>query len=184
MNTVFAFILLSSLVALICINPTQILPTMLLGGEKAISLCLTLLPTYALWLGFFSLVEASGLGQKLAKILFLPIKKLFGKVDKETNTLISLNISANLLGMSGIATPLGISACNNLDKQNNLKGVSTLFILSCTGLCLLPTSVISLRAKFLSNNPYDIIIPTFLSSIVFAFVGLFLVKIFIKNEDI
>ena len=184
MNTVFTFILMSSLVALIYISPDSILPTMLSGGEKAISLCLTLLPTYALWLGFFSLLEASGLGNKLAKLLFYPLKKIYGKLDKETNTLISLNVSANLLGMSGIATPLGISACNNLDKQNNLKGICTLFTFSCAGLCILPTSVISLRAKYLSNNPYDIIVPTFLSSLVFILAGLFLVKIFVKNENI
>ncbi len=184
MNTVFTFIFLSSLVALMYINPSIILPTMLQGGEKAISLCLTLIPTYALWLGFFNLLEVSGLANKLSKILKFPIKLLFGKLDNETHTLISLNLSANLLGMGGIATPLGISACNKLDEQKKYKSTYILFVLACTGFCIIPTSVVSIRAKHLSINPYDIIIPTFLTSIIFAFIGIALVKLFVKNENI
>ncbi len=181
MNSVFFIICITTISVMIFSHPEQILPTMLGGGEKALNLILTLLPSYALWLGFFALLEASGITEKLAKALKKPINALFGKTDEETNKLISINLSANLLGMSGIATPTGISACERLDKQNNVKALSTLFVLSASGLQLLPTSVISLRTEFLSANPTDIILPTLLSTLVSATVGIILVKILIRK---
>lgn len=183
MNIIFTIITITSLIMLCFKNPQLVLPTMLSGGEKAINLCLTLLPSYCLWLGFFTLLEACGLDKKFAKTLNKPVKKLFYKTDENSCNLISLNISANLLGMGGIATPLGISACNNMQTHKNFKGISLLFVLSCAGLCFLPTSVISLRAKHASTNAYSIIIPTLLTSLFCALIGIILVKIFIKNEN-
>ncbi len=181
MNSVFVIICTLSISVMIFSFPEQVLPTMLGGGEKALNLILTLLPSYALWLGFFALLESSGLAKKIAKILKKPINKLFGKTDEQTNELLTLNISANLLGMSGIATPTGISACERLDEQNNIKALSTLFVLSASGLQLLPTSVISLRTQFLSANPTDIILPTLLSTLISATVGVILVKLFVRK---
>jgi spore maturation protein A len=83
--------------------------------------------------------------------------------------------------MSGIATPSGISACERLDKENNIKALSTLFVLSASGLQLLPTSIISLRTEFLSVNPTDVILPTILSTLVSAIIGIILVKILIRK---
>ncbi len=181
MNTVFTVICVIAIIVMTFSCPQKVLPTMLGGGEKALNLILTMLPSYCLWLGFFALLESSGLAEKMAKFLKKPIKILFGKTDEQTSKLISLNLSANLLGMSGIATPSGISACERLDKENNIKALSTLFVLSASGLQLLPTSIISLRTQFLSVNPTDIILPTFLSTLVSAIVGIILVKIFIRK---
>jgi len=165
-------------------SPNEILPCMISGGEKAISLIITLIPTYAIWLGFFNLIEACGLANKLSKILSKPIKKIFGKTDEKTTQLISLNVSANLLGMSAIATPLGISACSNLDKKKNLKAITYLFILSCSGLCIIPTNVVSLRTKHLSNSASTIILPILLTNFFFICIGFLLAKILIRNENI
>lgn len=181
MNAVFTFICITSLTIMLFNCPQSVLPAMLSGGEKAINLIIAIIPSYALWMGFFSLLEASGISQKLAKFLKKPIQLLIGKTDESTNQLISLNLSANLIGISGIATPAGISACENLDKQNSFKALSLFFVLAASGLQLLPTAIISLRTRYLSINPTDIILPIFLSALFTAIIGILLVKIFIKK---
>lgn len=181
MNTVFTLVCTLSICIMLFKSPNTILPSMLSGGEKAINLVIAILPSYALWMGFFALLEKSGVSNKFAKIFKKPVKWLLGDVDSKTNQLVSLNISANLMGMSGVATPLGIEATNRLDKQNNFKALSTLFVLASSGLQLLPSSVISIRTRFLSASPSDIILPIFLSSLISAVVGIVLVKTFIKK---
>lgn len=181
MNVVFTIICVSAIITILFTNPKTVLSTMLGGGEKAVNLVIKLIPSYSVWLGFFALLEASGIAQKLALILKKPINKLLGKVDDDTSRLISLNLSANLLGLSAVATPLAISACKNLTKEKNYFALSAFFVLTCSGLQLLPTSVISLRTNFLSENPYAIILPTLLASLFSATIGYILVKIFIKK---
>ena len=181
MNAVFTAICLISMVIMLFNASSDILPCMLNGGEKAIKLIIAILPSYALWLGFFALLEASGVSKKLAIVLKKPLKWILGDIDSETNKLVALNVSANLMGMSGIATPLGIEATNNLDRQNKFKALSALFVLAASGLQLLPTSVISLRTRFLSTSPTDIMLPIFLSALVSCTVGILLVKIFIRK---
>lgn len=181
MNAVFTTICLISLCVMLFSCPEKVLPTLLSGGEKAINLVIAILPSYALWLGFFALLEASGLSNKFARILKKPIKWIIGDIDDKSNNLISLNFSANLMGLGGVATPLGIEATKRLDEQNNFKALSAFFVLTASGIQFLPTSIISLRSRFLSSNPTDIIFPIFLSALFTALIGVTLVKLFIKK---
>ena len=109
MNIIFIAVLLLSTILLIFSNPDAVLGAMLSGGEKALSLSLKMVVIYAVWLGIFQLMENSGLAKKIAR-LFRPVNKfLFGELPDKANDFMSLNISANLLGMSGATTPMGIN---------------------------------------------------------------------------
>jgi spore maturation protein A len=162
-------------------TPENLINVYLAGGEKGITLSVTLLAIYAIWLGIFELLEVSGLSGKLAKLLKKPIRFLFGKVDDEEERLLSTNISANLLGLNGISTPVGVSACESFDKKNNFYAQSMLYVLCATSLQILPTSVISLRAEYLSVNPSDIFLPTLIATSVSTIVGIILVKLLVKK---
>ena len=92
---------------------------------------------------------------------------MFGDVSKEANEYMTLNISANLLGMSGAATPLGIKAIESMQKTNKNKNVASfsmimLIAISCSSLQLLPTSIIGMLANAQSNSPTSIIFPSIL----------------------
>ena len=102
MNVIFALVLTLSTFILIFVNPDAVLSSMLSGGEKALNLSLKMVVIYAVWLGIFQLMENSGLSRKVAK-LFKPINRfLFGKLPDKANDYVSLNLSANFLGMSGV----------------------------------------------------------------------------------
>ena len=112
MNTIWFLMMTLSLCFLVFSNPSTALSSMISAGGDALSLAIELCAVYAVWLGILELVEASGLSQKLAKFLHPVIKWLFKIDDPETEKLIALNMSANMLGLGNAATPMGIAAMN------------------------------------------------------------------------
>jgi spore maturation protein A len=120
MNAIFGIIIILSISLLLFTNPGAVLSAMLSGGEKALSLTLKMVVVYAVWMGMFELLEKSGLSNKISKLL-RPINRfLFGPLPEKANDFISLNLSANLLGMSGATTPMGIKAINELEKHGTI----------------------------------------------------------------
>ena len=77
MSVIFPLILTSSIILLIFNSPSTILTVFDTATKKAIDLSLTLIVVYAIWQGFSTLLEKSGISNKLAKLLKKPIKKLF-----------------------------------------------------------------------------------------------------------
>ena len=94
-----------------------------------------------------------------------------------------MNISANLLGMSGAATPLGIKAIESMQKDNPNKSVATfpmilLIAISCSSIQLLPTSIIGMLATAGSSNPTGIILPSIICSFLSTAIAILLVYAF------
>jgi len=164
MNGIFFAVVLISVLVLLIVDPGAALESMLSGGRQALELTLTMTAVYAVWLGLLKIAEDCGLTASLARLLKRPIRLLFGKVSDEAGEYIAMNLSANLLGMGGVATPMGIRAAEELDKAGNVFGMGMLFVLSATSIQLLPTSVIALRAEAGSINPGDIILPTLITT--------------------
>ena len=183
MNLIFGLISVISLILLLFISPNGVLSAMLSGGEKALDLTLKMVVTYAVWLGVFNLLELSGLSKKLAKLLRPVNKFLFGTVDKNSGDFIALNISANLLGMSGATTPMGIKAIRSLDQHPKTDyAVAMFFVINATSVQLIPSSVLALRTQMGSLTPSDIILPTILATALSSVIGIVLVKTLVKGK--
>ena len=118
MNFVFSIVFFTSVIFLCFISPDTVLSAMLSGGEKALTLSLQVVTVYAVWLGVFEIMDNSGLSKKIAKLLRPFIRFLFGDVQEKANEYMTLNISANLLGMSGGTTPMGINSILELEKSD------------------------------------------------------------------
>ena len=129
MNIIFGLVLILSTFLLIFNQPDAVLKAMLSGGEKAMSLYIKLMVIYAVWLGVFSLLEKSGLSKKLAKWLSPVNKFLFGTLPPSCEGFISMNMSANILGMSGATTPMGIRSISELEKYPDTNYAITMFSL-------------------------------------------------------
>ncbi|MBR5900685.1 MAG: hypothetical protein IKZ38_04775 [Clostridia bacterium] len=183
MNIIFGIILILSTTLLIFSNPESVLSAMLSGGEKALNLTLKMVVVYAVWLGIFELMDRSGLSKKIAKLLRPCNKFLFGELPDSANDYMSLNISANLLGMSGATTPMGIKSVLELEKYPNTEyAIAMFFVINATSVQLIPSSVLALRTSMGSASPSDIILPTILATLVSSVVGVLLVKIFVKRK--
>ena len=78
----------------------------------------------------------------------------------------SLNLSANLLGLGNAATPAGVRAAELLARrgEEGLRALAMLLALNNSSLQLMPTTVIALRAQAGSAAPADIWPAALLSS--------------------
>lgn len=176
--SVFWFIMMfASILVLLITNPSAVLSEMIGASASALSLCIELCAVYVVWLGILELVDASGLGEKLAKLLRPLIKKMFKIDNTETEKIIALNISANMLGLGNAATPMGIKAMQSLDDKSGKANfaIIMLIVLNATSIQLLPTTVIGLRTSAGSTNPSDIILPTLIVTFCTTLLGIILV---------
>ncbi len=182
MNVIFGSITLLSMIILLFTHPDSILSAMLSGGQKALDLTLKMVVIYAVWMGVFELLDRTGLSKKFAKSLSPLNRFLFGKIPEKANDFMSLNISANILGMSGATTPMGIKSIAELEKHPNTEyAIIMFFVINATSIQLIPSSVLALRTSLSSIAPADIIFPTLLTTLLSTVIGVLLVKFFVKK---
>lgn len=179
MNLIWVAIMIVGLGIMLFTNVDMAFSSLLSGSEKAIALSLKLWAIYAIWLGLLKIVEETELDKKIAKLLSPIINWLIGKTDDKTKNYIAVNLTSNLLGMGNASTPSGINGMAGLDKGSKYitTAMAMFFILNVTSLQLIPTTVISLRVLHGSTNANDIILPTFICSVVSTVVGIVLVKL-------
>ena len=147
---------------------------MLEASENTLKLCISLCAIYSVWMGILQVMEDCGINKKLSKILSPVTRKIFGNLDDETNQLICMNISCNILGMGGAATPLGMRAMRRLDDGSGKanRAMKMLIIFASTSMQILPTTVIGLRITAGSVAPSDIMLPTIISAIATTVFGI------------
>lgn len=182
MNIFWLIMMLSSTLVLLITNPSAVLSEMIGASASALNLCIELCAVYAVWLGIVELVDASGLGEKLAKLLRPLIKRIFKVDTEETQKIIALNLSANMLGIGNASTPLGIKAMKKLDdgSGNANFAMIMLIVVNATSIQLLPTTIIGLRASAGSASPADIILPTLFATTCTTLCGIMLVHLIDK----
>ncbi len=170
MNSVFIVCVTLSLFLMLFTAPAEILPALSRGTEGAVSLCLTLTASFALWGGFTEIARRTGAQKSLSRLLNRPLRALFGESTPAAREEIATNLSANFLGLGAIATPAGVAAVAHLkagaENQSTFeRQTGILLILNSCCMQLLPTGVISLRLSLGSSAPADIWIPTLLTGL-------------------
>ena len=183
MSKIWLFMMISSLFVLLVTQPAQTVMLMMGASADGIQMCIEFLGIYAIWLGILQVLDDTKLSHKLSHVLRRPIRWIFGETDEETEKNICLNVSSNILGLGSAATPFGIKAMQGMDKGSEFatKSMIMLVVINSTGIQVLPTTVIGLRALAGSASPSCIIWPTVLSTFIPTFLGIFLVKMFYKG---
>lgn len=190
MNIFWSYMMLISLV--FCIvngNINQIVEVLFSSTEGTVSLFLKLVGMICMWSGFIKIAEKSGLIEKLSKFVNPLIKILFPelKEDNEISGHIAMNMTANMIGLGNIATPMGLKAMKKMQEKNKeksrlSKNMLMFVVLNTASIQLIPTSVIALRATAGSNNPTEIVLPTIISSLTSVIVGILIVKFFYRRK--
>ena len=185
MNKIWLIMVVGSICMLFWTSPENMLTVMIGASSDAFKLSLELCAIYAVWLGILELVDASGLSEKLAKLLRPFIRKIFKIHDSETEKMIALNMSANVLGLGNASTPMGLAAMKRLDSGNAIAShaIIMLIVLNATSIQLLPSTIIGLRASAGSSSPADIILPTLISTICTFVLGISLVLLCSKMRS-
>lgn len=171
MNVIFTTIFLLSAGVLLFTAPADFLPALLDGSLNAAKCCLTLLCIYVVWMGLSAVAEDAKITEKAANLLKKPCGKLFKTDNRAAIENITMNISCNLLGIGGAATPYGVKAVNELEKDGNAFAQNLLFIINATSIQLIPATVIALRASAGSVAAHDIALPSLIATAVSTFIG-------------
>ena len=170
MNYIWSFMVAGSLVfGVINNNVGDVLTAGLSGASSAISVCLGFAGMMCFWSGVLSLAERSGVSHFISKLMTPILGRIFGK-DNTALPHIAMNVTANLLGMGNAATPAGIAAMKELDKENNSeypnRKMAVFAVMNTASLQLIPATVAALRASAGSLSPFDIIVPVWITSAV------------------
>ena len=175
MNILFVAVFAASSAALLFKDAAAFLPALLAGAGKGVALGLQLAAVWAVWLGFLHVAEDAGILRGLSRA----VRPLTGRLLRTKNEAAlgqaAVNLSANLLGMGGAATPAGTQAMRLLGEEENAFGEAMLFVIGCAGVQIFPSSVIALRAAAGAADPYDVYLPILLASLCALAVGVSLV---------
>ena len=133
------------------------------------------------------IIANTSLQEKLQKAIKPLNHFLFPKLNQEDKAyhFISLNMVTNLLGLGNAATPAGLKAMEEMNKENNnCKDLSDNMIMflaiNTASLQLIPTNVIAIRASLNSENPGSIIPGVWFCSIVTFISIVLLVKLYLR----
>ena len=128
------------------------------------------------------IAERSGLTDVLAKGFSFVLGGLFRDIDKNGRAFhaICMNITANLLGLGNAATPFGIEAMKAATPS-----MVIFTVLNTASITLIPSTALSIRMKYGSAEPLEIIPAVWITSaaaLAFSLTAAVLPFIRRKNE--
>ncbi len=189
MNKIWPWILVISLSYGIVTGKSQELTTCIFdSGKTVIDTCITIFGMISLWCGFIKIAEKTGVLAKFQRFVYPLMKFLFPELKSDNPALpsIAMNLTANMIGIGNVATPTGIAAMEELQKQNKdktrlSKSMMMLLVLNMSSIQIMPTTIIALRSSYGSEDPAAIVIPVMISSIIAVLFGVIVVKVFWRN---
>lgn len=188
MNYIFYFLIVFSIIFGIINGRTQeVVNAILEGADVSVKIALSLIGIMAFWLGIMRIAEKAGLVQWIAKLIKPITKWLFNDVPPENEAIgnIALSVSANALGLTNAATPIGLKVMQELQEVNNNKDTASdamcMFLaMNTAGFQIIPATVIAVLVAVGSKNPTEIIVPTLIVTTIAFISAIILAKIFQK----
>lgn len=175
-------IIVSVIFGILSGNTPKMASAFMEGADSAVTMTVSLLGIMCFWTGIMKIAENTGVTDFIGKILNPLVNMLFPKLkDKEAKNAIVMNITANMLGMSNAATPLGLKAMERLKKYTNghtaTDDMCMFVVINTASIQLIPSTVIAIRQSAGSINPTEIIPAVWLCSICAITVGVISAKI-------
>ena len=153
-------------------------------SKTAVTIAIGLIGALSFWLGIFKVAENAGLIEKISYGLTPLFRRLMPDVPANHPALgsITMNLSANMLGLDNAATPLGIRAMHDLQSLNpqpeRASNAQILFlVLNTSSVTLFPIAVFVYRAQQGAAVPTDVFIPILLATSASTMAGLIAVSV-------
>lgn len=167
---------------------TEVGQTAIEYAKVAVEIAISLIGVMSLWLGIMKLAEASGLIVIVSRLIKPITRRLFPDVPGDHPAIgnIAMNFSANALGVSNAATPIGIKAMKDLqslnpDKTTATNAMCTFLAINTAGVQFVPATIIGILVAAGAKNPMVIIGPTFLATLIALVSGIIAVKFLEKR---
>lgn len=185
MNGIWTFMMVISIIIGISAGKAPDMVNSIINSTKsATENSLNIIGMICFWSGIMKVAEETGIIKKISKLVAPVLKLLFPNLSKnsEAKGFIALNMTANILGLGNVATPLGLNAMkkmqeDNIEKDKLSDEMMMLIIINTASIQLIPTSIIALRAAHNSENPVVIVVPILIASFVSVATGIILVKL-------
>jgi spore maturation protein SpmA len=152
--------------------------------SSVMDIALPLAGVMTLWLGIMKIGEKAGAINFLSRIVGPFFRRIFPEIPKDHPALgnILMSFSANLLGLTNAATPLGLKAMDSMQELNKDKETASnaqimFLVLLTSGLQILPVTIIAQRAILHAADPTDVFIPCIIATYVSAVIGMVAVAI-------
>lgn len=140
-------------------------------ARLSVEVMVLLFGTLTLWLGFLRIAERALLVEALARWLSPLFARLMPGVPRGHPALglITLNFTANALGLDNAATPIGLKAMRELQSLNAEPEVASnaqilFLVLNASSLTLLPVSIFMYRAQQGAADPTLVFLPILLAT--------------------
>ena len=188
MNYIFYLLIVGSIV-IGAVNGRleEVANAVLTGADLAVKVAFSLIGVMAFWLGLMKIAEKSGLVKFVAKVIKPVTRRLFDGVSETSPAIgdIAMSFSANAFGLANAATPIGIKAMEELQKENVDKSEASdamcMFLaMSTAGFQLIPATVIAVLVGMGYPNPTRIIVPTLIVTSISFGGAILLAKVFQK----
>lgn len=184
MNYIWGGMMIFSFISAIFTGNMQPLSDAVMNSAlDAINLIIRLTGMMCLWSGIMRIAEKSGLTVYISRCLGFLFSRLYKNVDKNSKTAeaMSMNITANLLGLGNAATPLGLEAMRRMQEENGDKTRATddmivFVVMNSSAMRLIPTTVAALRTQAGSASPMEIMPATWVSTGLSLLAGIFAAK--------
>lgn len=151
-------------------------------AKLSVDVMILLFGTLTLWLGFLRIAERAGLVGSLARLLSPLFTRLLPgvPVGHPALGLITMNFTANALGLDNAATPIGLKAMRELQSLNPDPVVASdaqimFLVLNASSLTLLPVSIFMYRAQQGAPDPTIVFLPILLATTASTLTGFFAV---------
>ena len=148
------------------------------GAQGAVTLCLGLAGTLLLWSAIMELMRQSGMLRGLTALLRPLLRRIYPMAFSEPEgggDDVALNFTANLLGLGSAATPAGLRAAKAMARRSRgtaSGGLCALVVMNSASLQLIPATVAALRASLGAEQPFDILLCVWLTSLCSVCAGL------------
>ncbi len=185
MNAVFPVLLIFSFVsAVVTGRMSELSSAVIDGAESAVQLLVRLVSMLCLWGGIMEIGEQSGITAMFSKAMYPVVALIFPRLKKEKYVLeaISMNITANVLGLGNAATPLGLEAMRRLQSVNSNTSYASdemviFVVMNTAAMHIIPTTVATMRGQYDSADPMEIMPAAFLTSFTALLIAIIVAKI-------
>ena len=164
----------------IALSVTALFSSAKLAAEIAIGLVGVL----SLWMGLMRVGEKAGVVGAISKLTEPLLSRLMPDVPRGHPAYgsMTMNLTANILGLDNAATPLGLKAMQDLQSLNPNKSVATnaqilFLVLNTSSITLVPVTVFLYRAQQGAASPADVFLPILLATTASTLAGLLVVAI-------
>ena len=148
------------------------------AARVSVDISIGLIGLMTLWLGLFKVAEHAGLIAVLGRGLSPLFARLMPEVPKGHPALgaMTMNLSANVLGLDNAATPLGLKAMHELQTLNPeperaTKAQALFLVINASSVTLIPVTVFLFRAQQGAADPASVFLPILMATSMSTLVG-------------